>query len=83
MLANAGGKDQNIEAAESRCERADGSGRPVSEQIKRFLGARIGALFQITHIVADGGDTEQPRLIVQEVGNLCGPTCSFPAIDGV
>ena len=72
VLADPGGEDQRVDAAEHGGERADLLRGLVDEVVDREARRRIGAGEQVAHVVADARDAEQPRLLVEQLLHLGG-----------
>ena len=60
VLADAGGEDKRIDAAEHRSQRAQVFRDVVDEQLDRLLRPRIVARQEVAHVIADLGHPEQP-----------------------
>src|ERR1019366_1071680 len=69
MFADASREDQRIEPAERGGERAKFAADAIDEKRDRFRRARILGGEQRPHVVADAGNTQQPRLIVEKIAH--------------
>src|SRR5579884_4058898 len=67
VLADAGGEDKGVEALQCRREHAGIKIYPVDEVVDRKRCARIGACLELTHIVADAGQSLQSALPVEKI----------------
>src|SRR5688572_1143085 len=65
-LANAGGEDDRVQAAERRGEGAKLAPDAVNKEIHRQLGARLRGFEQNAHVARDARYAEQARLLVDQ-----------------
>ena len=72
VLADAGGENQRIDAAEHGGQRADVLGRFVDEVVHRQASRRLVDSEQNAHVVADAGDAEEARLLVKHLLHVGG-----------
>ena len=67
VLADAGGEDDRVEAAERRGERAELAADPVDEEVDGELRPRLGRLEQRAHVARHARDAEQAGLAVDQL----------------
>src|SRR5687767_7987395 len=72
VLADARGEDEAVEPLEDRGEGADLLGCAVDEVVDGEPGGGIGAREQGAHVVARPRETEQARLLVEDLLHLLG-----------
>ena len=68
VLTDARRKDQSVQAAESGGERSQLSTDPVDKQSDGVGRVRVIARQQGSHVIADAGNAEEPRGMIQQVG---------------
>ena len=66
VLPDAGREHEPVDTAERRRERANLLGGLIHEVVHRESRVRLAAVEQVAHVVADAGNAEQPRLLVED-----------------
>ncbi len=69
LLADAGGEDEGIEAAECGRQHAGMQADAVDEVVERQRRAWLGARQQLPYVIADAGEALQPTVLVEKLLN--------------
>ena len=70
VLANSTREHQDVQPSERRTKRTKFAADTVHEQLNGFGSARICACRQSTHVAAYARDTQQTRLVIQQVRHI-------------
>jgi hypothetical protein len=72
VLADAGGEDEPVDAAHHAGQPADLPGGAVDEIVHGQAGLGLAASQQVAHVIADAGDTQQARPLVEDGLHVLG-----------